>query len=79
VQDCVVVGVADQAGLDQAVAYVVPADEDPDHLAPSIKRTLRTKLAPYKRPARIELVDELPVTVTGKVAAHELRKRAVRS
>jgi acyl carrier protein len=78
VQDCVVVGVADQAGLDQAVAYVVPADEDPDQLAPSIKRTLRTDLAPYKRPARIELVDELPVTVTGKVAAHELRKRAVR-
>jgi acyl-coenzyme A synthetase/AMP-(fatty) acid ligase len=79
VLDCVVVGVADQAGLDQAVAYVVPGEANPEQVRTSIMRTLRTNLAAYKRPARIEFVDALPVTMTGKVAAYELRERAVRS
>jgi acyl-coenzyme A synthetase/AMP-(fatty) acid ligase len=32
-------------------------------------------LAPYKHPTQIFLVDEMPLTPTGKIAKDQLRKR----
>lgn len=36
---------------------------------------LRTQLAPYKRPARIELIDSIPTTVSGKILKQPLKER----
>ncbi len=36
----------------------------------------RERMAAYKYPRRVELVDELPKTVTGKILRRELRDRA---
>jgi long-chain acyl-CoA synthetase len=57
------------------VAYVVPragTTVDTDGLA----SRCREKLARYKCPTRIEGVDDLPYTATGKVRRRELRDRA---
>ncbi len=36
---------------------------------------LRTQLAPYKRPARIVLIDTIPTTVSGKILKQPLKER----
>lgn len=77
VQECVVVGGSDANGLEQAVLYVVAGPEaDPAAVRRAVMASIRTNLAPYKRPARLEFLDRLPVTSTGKLAAFELRKQA---
>jgi long-chain acyl-CoA synthetase len=56
------------------VAYVVPFPDvqiDPDDLA----ERCRTDLARYKCPSRIEVVDHVPTTATGKVRRRLLRDR----
>lgn len=77
VQDCVVVGGRDADGLEQAVVYLVA---QPGSDLPVVRRAalaaIRGGLAAYKRPARLEFLDELPTTSTGKLAAFELRKAA---
>lgn len=74
VADCAVISEVDDAELQQAVAYVVPREgADRDALRRTIRRSFRTALTPYKRPARIELLDELPATSTGKLARFKLR------
>ncbi|MGA5193268.1 AMP-binding protein [Streptomyces exfoliatus] len=77
VQDCVVVGGRDVDGLEQAVLYLVArpgADEAVVRRA--VMGAIRGGLAAYKRPARLEFLDRLPTTSTGKLAAFELRKQA---
>ena len=80
VADCAVVGAADANGLQQALVYVVA---DPGAETTRVRRAVTTAvrrgLAVYKRPSRVEFLDALPVTSTGKVAAHALRRRAVNS
>ena len=63
------------------VAYVVPADAavDADALVAAVHAIAGERLAPYKRPSRVEVVEALPRTVTGKVRkgmlrGHERRK-----
>ena len=48
---------------------------DPDIVAADVRRHCETRLARFKRPTRIEVVDELPLTVTGKVQKGRLRGR----
>ncbi|WP_433855255.1 AMP-binding protein [Streptomyces kronopolitis] len=77
VQDCVVVGGRDADGLEQAVAYlVVRPGCDTTVVRRAVLAAIRGGLAAFKRPARLELLDELPTTSTGKLAAFELRKAA---
>ncbi|MBH1938811.1 AMP-binding protein [Streptomyces sp. AV19] len=74
VKECVVVGTTDGDGLQQAVLYAVPAPgADTAAVRRAITAALRGRLAPYKRPARVEFLTELPVTSTGKLAAFRLR------
>lgn len=59
-------------------AFVVPTSGDPD--APGVTEDelidfCRERLAGYKVPRRVEFVDELPTTATGKVQKFELRER----
>ncbi|WP_438306879.1 AMP-binding protein (plasmid) [Streptomyces sp. HUAS TT11] len=82
VRECAVVGTRDSHGLEEAVLYVVAdtaSATDIDALRRSINTAIRSQLAPYKRPARTEFLDRLPVTSTGKLAAYQLRKQAIRS
>ncbi|WP_236726403.1 AMP-binding protein [Streptomyces sp. NBRC 110465] len=77
VQDCVVVGGRDADSLEQAVAYLVAR---PGVGEAEVRRAtltaVRSGLAAYKRPARLEILDALPTTSTGKLAVAELRKAA---
>ncbi|MFJ8794264.1 AMP-binding protein [Streptomyces sp. NPDC102462] len=80
VQDCVVVGGRDADDLEQAVAYLVARPgTDEAVVRRAVTAAIRGGLAAFKRPARLEFLDELPTTSTGKVAAFELRKAAARS
>lgn len=77
VQECVVVGGRDADGLEQAVAYLVARPGfDTAVVRRAVIAAIRGGLAAYKRPARLEFLDELPTTSTGKLAAFELRKAA---
>ncbi|MBV8542179.1 MAG: AMP-binding protein [Pseudonocardiales bacterium] len=79
VADCAVVGSVDANGLEQAIAYAVPsAGVSAEDLRRAITQALREHLAPFKRPARVEVLDALPVTSTGKVARFTLRAAAGR-
>ena len=40
-----------------------------------VEEFLRSRLAPYKIPKQWEVVDELPMTTTGKIRRAELRAR----
>ncbi|MET4647816.1 AMP-binding protein [Streptomyces sp. NBC_01550] len=79
VAECAVVAVSDENGLDQAVAYAVPVPgADPSVVRKAILALLRTRLAAFKRPARVEVIDVLPTTSTGKLARNRLRESAGR-
>jgi long-chain acyl-CoA synthetase len=82
VADVAVIGVAvdgdpsdpvDSAG-EEVVAFVVPVD---GAAAAGVRTAVRERaaadLAPFKRPARVEMVERLPLTVTGRVQKGRLR------
>lgn len=58
-------------------AYVILTDEyeGSDELAEEIQDHVKEETAPYKYPRRIEFVDELPKTSSGKIRRVELRKQ----
>ena len=64
------------AGNEEVVAFVeVLAGDGLDEAA--LSDWARERLAPYKRPARIEIVEALPAAPTGKVLKAKLRDRAL--
>lgn len=80
VAECAVVAAADENGLEQAVAYAVPvAGADHAEVRRAILAAIRERLAPFKRPARVEVIDALPTTSTGKLARNRLRESAGRT
>ncbi|WP_224269293.1 acyl-CoA synthetase [Haloprofundus salinisoli] len=58
-------------------AYVILADgrEGDDELVGEIQEFMKEETAPYKYPRRVEFVDELPKTSSGKIRRIELRDR----
>jgi long-chain acyl-CoA synthetase len=69
-----VIGVPDEKTGEAVVAYVVPeAEADADQLAEAVSRACADRLAGFKRPSLVHVVDELPLTVTGKVQKGRLR------
>ena len=51
------------------------ANEEPsDETAKSIQQHVRTRLSAYHYPRRIEFVESLPKTLTGKIRRIELRE-----
>jgi acetyl-CoA synthetase len=58
-------------------AFVVlgAGQERSDELAAEIQRSVRTHLSAYAYPRKVEFVDELPKTLTGKIRRIELRER----
>ncbi len=68
-----VIGAEDPETGEAVVAYVVVPGQDPEVAAEMVKAHCATRLARFKQPARIEIVEELPLTVTGKVQKGRLR------
>jgi benzoate-CoA ligase family protein len=70
-----VVGARDVDGLETTVAFIVPRQgrtiDDR-----GIDAHCRSRMAAFKRPRRLVVVDELPKTATGKVRRYLLRERA---
>jgi acyl-coenzyme A synthetase/AMP-(fatty) acid ligase len=67
-----VVGIPDEDVGELPVAYVVAATAlDPDELMSWVAQ----RVAPYERIHRVELVDELPKSPTGKLLRRVLRER----
>jgi 2-aminobenzoate-CoA ligase len=48
-------------------------------LTKSIQDHVKSEIAPYKYPRRIEFVSALPKTLTGKLKRYELRLRSEKS
>ncbi len=77
VLEVAVVGARNDDGLEEVVAFVVPASGASPDPRPS-SSTAATGWRPFKRPRRILVVDELPKTATGQdpaVRAPELAGR----
>ena len=71
IQAAAVVGRPERDGNEEVVAFVVLKPGCTlDHAA--LGAHLREHLAPYKRPARVEVVQAFPMTHSGKVLKHEL-------
>ena len=75
VEDAAVIGVEDEDTGEAVVAYVRAPAADPDDVAAAVREHAATRLARFKQPSRIEVVDELPLTATGKVQKGRLRGR----
>ncbi|MEM6569636.1 MAG: long-chain-fatty-acid--CoA ligase, partial [Planctomycetota bacterium] len=78
VLECAAYGVpSEEWGEAVCAAVVLRADGDAEHPdAESLRAHCRDRLAGYKVPRRIELLDELPKTGSGKIAKRLLRDRA---
>jgi benzoate-CoA ligase family protein len=74
VLEAAVVGGRDAAGLEVTVAFLVPRAGHEIEPA-GIDAHCRGRMAAFKRPRRIEVVEQLPKTPTGKVRRFALRER----
>jgi long-chain acyl-CoA synthetase len=68
-----VIGVEDEKTGEAVVAYVRAPGADPATMGEAVRAHCERRLARFKQPSRIEVVDELPLTVTGKVQKGRLR------
>jgi long-chain acyl-CoA synthetase len=76
VRECVVVGVPDPLLGEEVVALVVARDGDaPDPL--ELQSFVRERIAAYKYPRRIVVVDDLPHGPSGKVLRREIDRAAL--
>ena len=75
VLDTAVIGVDDPVTGEAVVAYVRASggSADPEELVGRVRAHCATRLARFKQPSRVEVVDQLPKTVTGKVQKGRLR------
>jgi benzoate-CoA ligase len=78
VREAGVVGYRDEAGLEKAMAFVELKDghQPSDSLATEIVVYARGVIAEFKAPRKIEFLESLPRTETGKIRRAELRKLA---
>jgi benzoate-CoA ligase len=78
VQEAAVVGYNDKNELLKPAAYVVLKNDQNagPELSEELKKTVSDRLAPHKCPQRIEFVNQLPKTATGKIQRYKLRQMA---
>jgi 2-aminobenzoate-CoA ligase len=74
VAECAVVASPDEERGHVVKAFVVLADEAGGDLTAELQQHVKDRIAPYKYPRRIEFVDALPRTLTGKVQRAVLRE-----
>ncbi|MPY97925.1 MAG: AMP-binding protein [Actinophytocola sp.] len=75
--DAQVIGVPDERYGEELMAWVVLRDGAEPMTAESLREFASGKLAHYKIPRYVHVVDEFPMTVTGKVRKVEMREKAV--
>ncbi len=75
VYECGVVGTSDSARGQLVTAFVVlePGHTGDTALAEALQAHVKTAIAPYKYPRRVDFVDSLPKTQTGKLQRFKLR------
>ncbi|HWE10980.1 MAG TPA: AMP-binding protein [Solirubrobacteraceae bacterium] len=76
VADVQVVGVPDERYGEELMAWVIPRDEAPLD-ADAVRAFCRGRIAHYKIPRYVKLVDAFPMTVTGKVQKFKMREQAI--
>jgi fatty-acyl-CoA synthase len=76
--DAQVIGVPDEKYGEELMAWVRLREGTDELTAASLREFCTGKLAHYKIPRYIHVVDEFPMTVTGKVRKVEMRDEAVR-
>ena len=72
-----VAGVPDPVRTEIVKAWIVlrSGAEPSDALVTDIQSFVKTRLAAHEYPRRVEFVDELPMTATGKIIRRTLRDR----
>lgn len=76
VLECAVVGREDRDGLIKPHAYVVLKSPKQAPTESELQRFVKERLAPYKYPRWVTIVDGLPKTATGKIQRFQLRARS---
>ena len=74
VAEVAVIGVPDETTGSTVVAYVRAPGADPATVVDAVRRRCEAALAGFKRPSRVEVVDELPTTLAGRVRKGALRQ-----
>ncbi|MCL1803129.1 MAG: AMP-binding protein [Eubacteriaceae bacterium] len=75
VLECAVIGLPDElrGHLVTAVIVLAKGNEASENLKAEIQNYVKTHTAPYKYPRRVEFLEELPKTISGKIKKAELR------
>jgi fatty-acyl-CoA synthase len=74
--DAQVIGVPDERYGEELMAWVRLRDGAPELTTEALREFCTGRLAHYKVPRYVHVVDEFPMTVTGKVRKVEMRERA---
>ena len=78
VKECAVVASPDEIRGHVVKAFVVLKEEieyEEQALIKELQTFVKEMTAPYKYPRKIEFIDELPKTISGKIRHLELRQR----
>ncbi|MCV5390771.1 acyl--CoA ligase, partial [Escherichia coli] len=65
----------DRGSVVKAFVVLGPGYEPSEELVRELQEFCKQQTAPYKYPRRIEFVEELPKTTSGKIRRVELRRR----
>jgi acetyl-CoA synthetase len=78
VRECAVTGAPDPVRGVVVKATVVLTDgyEPSDELAKDIQSFVKARTAPYKYPRKVEFVEAMPTTISGKIRRVQLREQA---
>src|SRR4051794_24798803 len=76
--DVQVIGVPDERYGEQVMAWVIPRTGAEPPSAATLRDFCAGRLASYKIPRYVKVVDAFPLTVTGKIRKGEMRERSIR-
>ena len=75
--DAQVVGVPDDKYGEELMAWIRVREGAPEPTAASLREFCSGKIAHYKVPRYVQVIEEFPMTVTGKVRKVDLRAQAM--
>jgi long-chain acyl-CoA synthetase len=75
VRECAVIGLPDREFGEKVTACIALKHRDQPVDVAEVRAFLKSRLAPFKVPKDLVIVDELPKGSTGKIAKRELRKQ----
>ena len=75
IEDVVVIGAKHERWGETPIAVIVPTDSAAPPTLDELTAWLRDRLASYKKPTGVIVIDELPRNASGKVLKHELRAK----